>query len=251
MKESGMTAVAFTPEDIARQGLARLRAKANPRKAGDVQKYFKETVKSYGVSSPDIRAIAADLYAAIKKDWTVADAIRLCDIVFPEIELEAKAIGALILARFKKELPKSLFSKAKSWLAANRLNNWALVDVFCPEIMGALIIKYPDLEQKIKSWAGHPNRWVKRASVVSFIKLAKREEHLDTIYGISRSLFSVDDDLIQKASGWLLREAGKKDMARLEKFLLAHGPAIPRTTLRYAIERFDEKRRKELLIETR
>jgi hypothetical protein len=71
-----MTVKAFTPEDIAKQGLARLRAKADPRKARDVQKYFKETVKSYGVSSPDIRAIAADLYASIKKDWTVADAIR-------------------------------------------------------------------------------------------------------------------------------------------------------------------------------
>lgn len=246
-----MTKKAFTPEDIARQGLARLRAKADPKRARDVQRYFKENVKSYGISSPDIREIAADLYAAIKKDWTVADAIRLCDVMFPELELEAKAIGALILARFKKELPKSLFSKVKSWLAANRLDNWASVDVFCPEIVGALIIKYPDLEQKIMTWAGHPNRWVKRASVVSFIKLAKRDEYLDTIYGISRSLFSVDDDLIQKANGWLLREAGKKDMARLERFLLGHGPAIPRTTLRYAIERFDEMRRKELLSKTR
>jgi 3-methyladenine DNA glycosylase AlkD len=246
-----MTAKAFTPEDIARQGLARLRAKADSRKARDVQKYFKETVKSYGVPSPDVRAIAADLFRSVKKDWTVADAIRLCDIVFPELELEAKGIGALILARFKKEFPKSLFDKVKNWLARNLLDNWASVDVFCPEIMGALIIMYPDLEEKIKSWAGHPNRWVKRASVVSFIKLAKKEEHLDTIYGISRSLFSVDDDLIQKANGWLLREAGKKDMGRLEKFLLRHGPSIPRTTLRYAIERFDEKRRKELLSETK
>ena len=246
-----MTAKAFTPEDIARQGLARLRAKADSRKARDVQKYFKETVKSYGVPSPDVRAIAADLFRSVKKDWTVADAIRLCDIVFPELELEAKGIGVLILARFKKEFPKSLFDKVKNWLARNLLDNWASVDVFCPEIMGALIIMYPDLEEKIKSWAGHPNRWVKRASVVSFIKLAKKEEHLDTIYGISRSLFSVDDDLIQKANGWLLREAGKKDMGRLEKFLLRHGPSIPRTTLRYAIERFDEKRRKELLFETK
>jgi 3-methyladenine DNA glycosylase AlkD len=234
----------FTPEDIARQGLARLRAQADPGKARDVQKYFKETVKSYGVSSPDVRAIAADLYQSIKEDWAVADAIRLC-------EIEAKGIGALILARFKKEFPKSLFDKVKSWLAANRLANWASVDVFCPEIMGALIVKYPDLKEKIKAWTGHPNRWVKRASIVSFIKLAKKEEYLDTIYGISRSLFPVDDDLIQKANGWLLREAGKNDLGRLEEFLLQHGPSIPRTTLRYAIERFGEKRRRELLIETK
>jgi 3-methyladenine DNA glycosylase AlkD len=61
----------------------------------------------------------------------------------------------------------------------------------------------------------------------------------------------VDDDLIHKATGWLLREAGKTDMPRLEKFLLENGVAIPRTTLRYAIERFPEDKRKRLLTKTK
>jgi 3-methyladenine DNA glycosylase AlkD len=59
------------------------------------------------------------------------------------------------------------------------------------------------------------------------------------------------EDLMHKASGWLLREAGKTDAERLEKFLLTHGPAIPRTTVRYSIERFPEGKRKELLVATR
>ncbi len=74
---------------------------------------------------------------------------------------------------------------------------------------------------------------------------------LPAIYEISASVFPVDDDLVQKANGWLLREAGKADAARLERFLLEHGPAVPRTTLRYAIERFPPARRKALLLETK
>jgi 3-methyladenine DNA glycosylase AlkD len=117
--------------------------------------------------------------------------------------------------------------------------------------MGALILKYPDLAARVAAWAGHPNRWVKRAAAVSFLKLAKRPEHLDMIYRVARRLCGVDDDLIEKATGWLLREAGKTDAGRLERFLLASGPAVPRTTLRYAIERFPAAKRQALLVRTR
>ena len=243
----------LTPAEIARKARSALKAKADPIKARGVERYFKsyETIKSYGVAAPEIHALAAELHALVKADWTAADAVALCDILFADPELEAKAVGALLLGRFKKTLPPGLFAKAKSWLAADRLASWASVDVLCPDTMGALLERYPDFVEKIKAWARHPNRWVKRASLVSFIKLARKAEFLPAIYEISASAFPVDDDLVHKANGWLLREAGKSDPARLEKFLLAHGPAIPRTTLRYAIERFPEAKRKAILLKTK
>ena len=139
----------------------------------------------------------------------------------------------------------------KGWLSSNCLDNWASVDVFCPEVVGALLEKYPELIGEIKGWAFSPNRWVQRASVVSFIKLARKEKYRGIIFEISRSLFSVEDDLIHKATGWLLRESGKADEKSLEAFLLSNGHSIPRTTLRYAIERFDGKKRKAILIKTK
>jgi 3-methyladenine DNA glycosylase AlkD len=117
--------------------------------------------------------------------------------------------------------------------------------------MGAFLERYPAYVERIMAWACHPNRWVKRASLVSFIKLARKTEFLPAIYEIAASVFPVDDDLVHKANGWLLREAGKADAARLEAFLLAHGPAVPRTTLRYAIERFPEAKRKAILQKTK
>jgi len=240
-----------SPEKLAKKALSVLKAKADPKKAAGVQKYFKDTVKAYGVSATDIRLLSKDLHKSISAEWGLDDAVALCDLLFPKPELEAKAVGALILSRFKKEFNKDLFFKVKDWLSRNYLNNWASVDVFCPEVLGSLIVKYPELIQEIKGWTRDPNRWVKRASIVAFLKLTKQEKYHPHIYEIAQGVFGVDDDLVQKASGWLLREAGKTDMGRLEKFLLKHGAAIPRTTLRYAIERFDEKKRKEILLRTR
>ena len=248
-----MTSSKLSPQAVARSVRQALAAKADPVRAQGVERYFKayETVKSYGVAAPDIHALAAELYARVKTDWTVDDAVALCDILFADPEIEAKAVGGLILSRFKKAYPPALFDKVKGWLAADKLDNWASVDSFCTDAMGAFLLRYPAYVEKIKAWARHPNRWVKRASLVSFIKLARKPEFLPAIYDLSASILPVDDDLIHKANGWLLREAGKADAARLEKFLLKHGPAVPRTTLRYAIERFPEAQRKAILLKTK
>ncbi|MBN2399006.1 MAG: DNA alkylation repair protein [Candidatus Aminicenantes bacterium] len=250
-KEVPMPKNVLTPQAIARQALKKLRTQADPERARQVQKYFKETVRSFGIPSPAVRALAADLYSSIKKEWHYDQAFELCAILFPRPELEAKAVAALILIRFKKEFPPRLFGQVKKWLEQNYLDNWASVDTFCPEVMGVLLANDPRLVTEIKTWTGHPNRWVKRASIVSFLKLTKKQGFLDIIYEQAVKLFPVNDDLIHKANGWVLREAGKRDMQRLERFLLKHGPSIPRTTLRYAIERFPETRRRELLLETK
>jgi len=241
----------LAPKDIARKARAALRAKADPVRARGAERYFKHTVKCYGVAAPEVHALVSELHGFVKADWTVDDAIALCDLLFADPELEAKSVGALILVRFEKSYTPAFFVKVKSWLAADKLANWASVDVLCPAAMGAFLERYPAYVEKIKAWACHPNRWVKRASLVSFIKLARKPGYLPAIYEIAASVFPVDDDLVQKANGWLLREAGKADAARLERFLLKHGPAIPRTTLRYAIERFPPARRKALLLETK
>lgn len=239
------------PAAIARQARAALAAKADPVKARGAERYFKETVRCYGVASADVRALGAELYGRVKDTWSYAEAVELCDILFADAELEAKAIGGLVLARFKRSYPPAFFSKVKGWLAAGRLANWASVDVFCTDAMAAFLERYPTYVGKIKAWAFHPSRWVKRAALVSFIRPARKGRFLDDIYEISASLFPVDDDLVRKANGWLLREAGKTDPGRLERFLLERGPDIPRTTVRYAIERFPAAKRGKLLLGTR
>ena len=241
----------LSPARVAAEALRRLAAMADDEKARQVQKYFKETVGSFGVGSPQVRELARDLYGAVQGNWTVADAVSLCDRLLPRPELEAKSIGTLVLLRSHKAFRRPSFKTIHGWLAKDRLDNWASVDIFCPQALGTLLERFPGLLTEIEKWAGDRNRWVRRASIVAFLKLVKREDFLGPAYAMAARHFASGDDLVQKAAGWLLREVGKRDMERLEKFLLQHGPTIPRTTLRYAIERFPESKRKRLLAQTR
>jgi len=240
-----------TPEGLARKAMGLLKDKANPERAVQAQRYFKESISSLGLSSSENREIAENLYQSVRNSWTVMDAVELCDLMLPNKYLEAKGLATVIFLKYSRHLDRRHFAVIKKWLAQDYCDNWASVDVLCPDSLGPLLERYPDLIPKITKWTDHPNRWVKRASAVSFIKLARRGKHLDPTYRIARKLFSVDDDLIEKANGWLLREAGKTDSSRLEKFLLKNGPKIPRTTLRYAIEKFPEAKRVKIMRATK
>jgi 3-methyladenine DNA glycosylase AlkD len=251
MNKPSLESVTWTPEAVAGEAAKMIRRRADPVKARSAQRFFKEKVLLYGLTAGEIRDIAGELYRSVKDEWEVGEAVELSELLLRHEYFEPKSVGILILLRFKKDFGPEILALIKKWLARNLLDNWAAVDTLCPDAVGALLEKHPELVPEIRGWTGHPNRWVKRASAVSFIKLARRGKALDAAYDVSRSLFGVRDDLVQKASGWLLREAGKTDMGRLEKFILFCGPEIPRTTLRYAIERFPAEKRRRLLASTR
>jgi len=231
--------------------LARLRAGADPVRAAGARRYFKDQVDFLGLTSPQLRELAAELAARVRRRWTLDEVFQFCEVLLPDRHHEPRGLAILVLARFKKEFEPGAFGRIRLWLERDYLDNWALVDVTCPELVGHLLSCHPALQDAIREWAGSPNRWVRRASIVSWLKLCKRRECLDRIYAMAEPHFGDPDDLIQKANGWLLREAGKADPDRLEAYLRGRGPKIPRTTLRYAIERFPGDKRTSLLSETR
>ncbi len=225
-----------------------LRGRANAAKARSGQAFFKEPVTLYGISALEVRSLAKEIYTEVKSFWSWREAAALADLLLPDPHLEAKGIAILIMGRLAQAAPAPvMLRKARSWLLAGFCDNWATVDTLCPEVITPLLARSPGLLGRIKNWPLSRNRWIVRASAVSLIPLARRGIALHSAYDNARRLFNSPDDLVQKANGWLLREAGKTDGRRLERFLLAYGPAIPRTTLRYAVERFPASRRKYLL----
>jgi 3-methyladenine DNA glycosylase AlkD len=165
--------------------------------------------------------------------------------------LETKSVGIEVLARFRRSFTPRLLARWKQWLARNHSANWATTDTICGMLIGPLLVQYPELAGRLRAWSRDRNMWVRRASIVGLIPLARKGMALDLLYENARTLHRDKEDLIQKAVGWGLREAGKADLTRLERYLLENGPAIPRTTIRYAIERFPEARRRELLERTK
>jgi 3-methyladenine DNA glycosylase AlkD len=238
------------PVRVARETHRSLAGRANPRKALEVQRYFKDTVCALGITLPEVRAAAADVYREIRRTWSVDDAVVFCDRLIRDPHLEIKSVGIALLERYSRGLRPDHLPLLRRWLERH-CGNWATVDHLAPHVLGDLIDRHPDVVPDIVDWTAHPVIWVRRAAAVGFILHARRGRRLGAVYRIARRLLGDDEDLIHKATGWLLREAGKTDAKRLKAFLLAHGSRVPRTTLRYAIERFPERDRLRILRATR
>ncbi len=124
------------------------------------------------------------------------------------------------------------------------INNWNLVDASAPYIVGAYLA---DKDKNILiEWTKSTNMWVRRIAIVSTLCFI-RQNHLQTTLTIAKQLLNDKQDLIHKAVGWMLRELGKKNESELKKFIKQHYASMPRTTLRYAIERFSPTERKNYL----
>lgn len=229
-----------------------LESMADPVRAEGEKRYFKGTINNLGVTLPKIRALEKELCLGLERSWSVADAMELCDALLARRVFEATLLALMFLERFAGRMGEDEFARCEKWLADDLCDNWAATDHICPHIIGPILANHPELAVRVKAWSGSENRWLRRAAAVSFILLLRDGRFLDTAYEIAWALFAdKNDDLVQKGNGWMLREAGAADPARLRAFLLAHGPNIPRTTLRYAIEKFHSAERAELLEATK
>ena len=126
------------------------------------------------------------------------------------------------------------------------INNWDLVDTSAPHIVGTYLLQNPKDKPILYTLAKSEDLWEKRIAIVATFTFIRNNQYQDTL-NIAKILLHDHHDLIHKAIGWMLREVGKKDQNVLEQFLQQHLNQLPRTTLRYAIERFPEHKRKEYL----
>ncbi len=240
----------LSPEILAQQALAELRKISDPRRAQGAQRYFKNEVRVMGAETEDLRVLAKTLTGRVKGRWTFAQATSLCEILLNNPYLEAKSAGVLILGRFVPDAHPVFFLKMRNWLESGLLDNWASTDTLCGEVLSPFVARFPELRYQFKTWTESQSLWVQRAAAVVLVPFARRGQWLDLAYDVVERLLPSREDLIHKAAGWLLREAGKTNMGRLEKYLRSLGPKIPRTTVRYAVEKFDAKKRKAILAAT-
>ena len=223
-----------------------LKSKASKDKALILARFFKtgkgqygEGDKFYGITVPDQRAIAKKHCASSNK----AIIIALMNSAYHEERLT----GLFILnQKFTEALKKG---EEKPWVdlylkKANRVNNWDLVDSSAHIILGRWL---EDKDRGILySLATDKLLWKNRIAVIATLHFIRKND-LKDILKISEMMLEHKHDLIHKATGWMLREAWKKDADTVEKFLNQHAHHMPRTMLRYAIEKLPEYRRKRFL----
>lgn len=238
----------MTPTQAARGARRRLQSLARPAGEFDASRYFRgdHRLVFLNVGTPRVRAYAR----AIRQEhasWTVDDAMTFAEALMPARELEVKGIAVEVVAGYRRGFRPGLLVAWRRWLVQDYSGNWATTDSICGSLVGPLLVAFPALAPRMRSWARHPSLWVRRASAVALIPSIRRGLELDLAYAVAAELQADGADLIHKAVGWMLREAGKADAVRLERYLLKAGPALPRTTLRYAIERFPPAKRRQLL----
>jgi 3-methyladenine DNA glycosylase AlkD len=242
-----------TPGLAATHYRAKLAALARPAGAFDASRYFRGTKRLgfYNVGTSTVRQLARECVAAHADNWTIGDVMAFAEPLMRDRYLEVKGLALESAARYRREFTPALLPVWKRWLAADYASNWATTDTMCGLLLGPLLVKFPRLIPQLLPWSRHKNLWVRRASIVALLPAVRRGLALDQVYATAAALHPDPNDLIHKAVGWALREAGKIDGPRLERYLREHGATIPRTTIRYAIERFAPARRKALLAVTK
>lgn len=219
---------------------------ADPEKAKFYPKYFKSGKGEYGkgdkfigVTVPNQRRIAKKYY----QDTSFDDIKKLLNSDIHEHRFTATEILNIKYLKTKDNVTKN---KIVNFYLANLggINNWDLVDNTAYKLLGDWLL---DRDKRILYvFAGDKNLWKRRISIVATMAFI-RQYKLEDTFKIAKILLKDEHDLIQKAVGWLLREAGKKDQKRFVNFLNKHYKNMPRTMLRYAIEKFPEDERQRYL----
>ncbi|MCB0876607.1 MAG: DNA alkylation repair protein [Solirubrobacterales bacterium] len=220
-----------------------LRAAAEPDRVPDLQRFFRTGPGGYGEGDVfiGVRVPACRRIARRHRGLPLADCLRL---LRSEVHEERLVALVLLVDRFESG-PEHRREVYDAYLASTScIDNWDLVDVSCPRIVGAYLLDRQ--RDPLYRLAGSGSVWERRIAIVSTQALIRAGE-LDDTFALSERLLGDSHDLIHKACGWMLREAGKRDPDRLVRFVTEHAPAMPRTMLRYAIERLDLPTRERLM----
>jgi len=221
-----------------------LRQFASREKAKLLQGFFKTGPGQYGEGDIFLGVVVPDIRRTVKEfaDAPLAEVQKLLRSSFHEERL----LALLLLVRKFEKGDDGVRKRIYTLYLKNRsyINNWDLVDLSAPKIVG------PWLDGRSRSllyrFVLSKNLWERRIAILATFHFIRQSDFVDAL-ALAESLLDDDQDLMHKAVGWMLREVGKKDVGTLERFLKKHYGRMPRTALRYAIERFPEAKRQKYL----
>jgi 3-methyladenine DNA glycosylase AlkD len=222
----------------------RLHALGDPERAKTCARFSKTGPGEYGEGDQFVGLNAASMRGLAKEFRGLA----LSDIetVLHSPWHEERAVALLILVLQYPKADAATKKRLYDFYLTNtrHINGWDLVDCSAPHIVGAHLFERS--RKPLEKLAKSKSLWERRIAMVATQHFIRREDFADTLR-IAKLLLKDDEDLIHKAAGWMLREVGERDLAELETFLQRHYLTMPRTMLRYAIEKFAEPRRKAYL----
>ncbi|HMD67508.1 MAG TPA: DNA alkylation repair protein [Chitinivibrionales bacterium] len=222
-----------------------LKASSSEKTRKTSETFFKEKAKFHGAPSAAYRKIGREHFAQVKK-LDKREILFLCEELLQSGYVEEAIIAYEWADRLRSSFTESDFAVFERWLG-RYVSNWAECDTLCNHAVGSFVEQYPAFVDRLKAWAKSGSRWFRRAAAVTLVLPARRGKFLEDIFEIAGILLTDGDDLVQKGYGWMLKEASKLHPKEVFDFIMERRTAMPRTALRYAIEKMPRSMRKKAM----
>ena len=216
-----------------------LEENSDPKTLESAKHFFKEQIKLYGVKTAKVSKIGKK-YLQQLKGKPKAEIFSLCDQLWQSGYIEESFIACHWSYAVRKDFEARDFDVFEKWII-NYVTNWASCDTLCNHTIGEFIEMYPEYLVRLKEFAKSENRWMRRASAVSLIIPARKGKFLNDILEIADILLLDKDDLVQKGYGWMLKAASQAHQKEIFDYVISKKNIMPRTALRYAIEKMPEE----------
>lgn len=203
------------------------------------QNFFKETIRPYGVKTAIVTKIGNKYFKELRKE-SKTEVFKLCSELWESGYLEESFVACNWSYFLQDQYKPQDFQVFEKWLN-EYVSNWASCDTLCNHTIGSFIEMYPDYITNLKNWGKSTNRWLRRAAAVTLIIPARKGKFLTDIFEIADILLLDNDDLVQKGYGWMLKAASQAHQMTVFDYVIANKKVMPRTALRYAIEKMPEE----------
>ena len=209
------------------------------------ERFFREEVKLYGIRSGVVNRIGKEHFKALA-DQSKENIFYFCEELWKSGILEESFIACNWSYYVQKQYKNIDFEMFERWI--NRyISNWASCDTLCNHSVGSLVELYPETIDHLKRWTRSENRWMRRAAAVSLIVPAKKGKFMDDIFEIASNLLTDKDDMVRKGYGWMLKVASQAHQKEVYDFVIRNKNVMPRTALRYAIEKMPAELRSKAM----
>lgn len=209
--------------------------------------FFKpgEQAKVYGVRMAEVGKIAKEFYKTISSE-SKAEIFALCEELWQSGYLEESVVACECAYSLRKQYEPDDFEVFERWLSLY-VDNWASCDTLCNHTIGTFVEQYTQFLSPLKTWTTSENRWMRRGAAVTLIIPARKGLFFEDILQIAKTLLHDRDDLVQKGYGWMLKAASEAYQEEVLDFVVCNKATMPRTALRYAIEKMPADMRTEAM----
>lgn len=212
------------------------------------ERYFKGETLFHGVKLPIVRQLSRKYYPQVKK-LAKAEIFSICTELLETRYQEEATIAIDWAYRLRAKYEPEDFKTFEEWVDSY-VDNWAKCDDLCNHVLWAFMGKYPSFTANLKEWAKANNMWRRRAAAVTLVKPASQGLFIDDVFEIADILLIDNEDLVQKGYGWMLKAASESQRQKVFDYVMKNKQVMPRTALRYAIEKMPDNLKKEAMKKT-